>query len=274
MQTTEDFRTSTRGRAQGRATVVLAAAPAAVAVVVLALIAVVSPRTALVSSVPVLGMCVAWAMFARRTAVTVEDRVLRLLDVRDATAATHARLHNVTEGLCLALGVPKPRLLTLESDALIAGAVAGPHSAGSLFVSSAFTEFMDRMEHEAVTAHLLVRLRSGDITARTSRIGWLDATSTFGLGGVVASVMDRWSPVQSIFDADLAACQVTRYPPGLVSALSKIAGGVPAPSVIRKTVDLWVADPGTGDAAGDSPVPSVEEARLAVGERIDLLKEI
>lgn len=274
MQTTDDLRTSTRARSQGRVTALLASVPVPVAIVVLLVTAVMSSHAALLVAVPVVGACVAWAVFARRTSMSVEHRVLGVFDAREATLDSHARLHNVTEGLCLTLGVPKPRLMSLDSDALIAGAVAGPQSVGSLFVSSAFTDSMDRMEHEAVVAHLLVRLRSGDILARTTRIGWMDATVSIGLGGVIGRILDRSSQVQSPFEADVAACQVTRYPPGLASALSKIARGVRAPESLRKTVDLWVADPGMGDTAGDSSVPSVEAPRLSTEERIDLLKEI
>ena len=46
------------------------------------------------------------------------DRVaLAMSHARPADEAVHARLHNLVEGLCIASGLPKPRLFVIEDDA-------------------------------------------------------------------------------------------------------------------------------------------------------------
>lgn len=219
-------------------------------------------------------LCVAWAVFIRRITASTEDRVLSMFDAREVDAATHARLFNVVEGLCLTLGMTRPRILSVESEALIAAAVTGPDSVGSLVVSSGLTASLDRMEHEALAAHLLCRLRSGDVLARSLMIACADALAGVGLSSLALSILGKSGELMSPHEADAAACAVTRYPPGLMSALDKIAGSAPlSGGSIAGTVALWVAVPG-GDAPGGGRIPIVGGVRLSIDERIELLKEI
>ncbi len=204
-----------------------------------------------------------------------ESRILSTIPSMAASEFAEARLFNVVDGLCVVGGDQRPALRVVGSEFPIALAVAAPHSAGTIIVSSGFISTMDRVETEAVMAHLLWRIRSGEVALITFLSALTTVASRLGLSGVVHRVIAKVSDPRRVIWADISGCQATRYPPAMVSALEKVlssnadTGDVPVSS-------LWFAVPENQiDAAHEtSAVPNVGEVSVSLAERIAVLKEI
>lgn len=164
-----------------------------------------------------------------------DERVLRLVGPsRPADAVAEARLLNLIEGLAPAVGLPRPRCHVIEDQAVNALALGRDPRHGCVVLTSGLLLGLSRMELEAVVAHTLVRLCDGATIAPTLALS---------LGGGRRLRPDLAAP------ADLGAVSLTRYPPGLSSALRKVASGGPAAPAGSSPLlaPLWLAPP--GDAA-------------------------
>jgi heat shock protein HtpX len=204
-----------------------------------------------------------------------ESRILGTSPSMAASEIAEARLFNVVDGLCVVGGDQRPALRVVGSEFPIALAVAAPHSAGTIIVSSGFISTMDRVETEAVMAHLLWRIRSGEVALVTFLSALTTVASRLGLSGAVRRVSEKVSDPRRVIWADISGCQATRYPPAMVSALEKVlssnadTGDVPVSP-------LWFAVPENHtDATHEtSDVPNVGEVSVSLAERIAVLKEI
>jgi heat shock protein HtpX len=77
--------------------------------------------------------------------------------------------------------------------------------------------------------------------------------------------------------ADVTACQLTRYPPGLISALEKLKSDVTVVhSSTTATAHMWIEQPmsGVGDAGRLGWVHRMFNTHPPLEERIALLREI
>lgn len=225
-----------------------------------------------------------WVMVVLRTRAEAESHLLARCDVSDLDHAVSARMRNLMEGLCLTMGMAMPHLWRFQSDFPVALTISQADSDGSVAVSEALLDRMDRVEMEAISALLLHRLRSGDAEAVTVATAMVSLLERFGMGALGTSLVRRFVAIDPAHVADSSACAITRYPPGLVSALTKIAAaagtvspGGPQDALNRLPVlarAMLVADPQEGDAFGVDGLHSLEPVRLTIGERIELLKEI
>lgn len=206
--------------------------------------------------------------------------VLRLSRAEPADADTFARLHNVVDGLCIASGVPQPDLYVIDEAAPNAFATGRSDKHASIVVTTGLLEMMDRVELEAVLAHELSHVKNRDILVGTVavttvglptlvadvfvRLKWRSGgragpdeaeagkapylgfigTGLLGLSPLLARQMQLATDPGSEARADVAAVAMTRYPPGLISALDKLdqASTVVA-SGARSTAHLWIAAP-------------------------------
>ena len=149
--------------ANKRRSVLLAAA--FVAVVVLAAWA----FTALIGYGPV-GLVVALviALVASVAPYWKSDAVaLRMSHARPADPVEYARLHNVVEGLCIAGGLPKPRLYVIDDEAPNAFATGRNPRHAALAVTTGLLAKMNRIELEGVLAHELSHVKNYDILVST-----------------------------------------------------------------------------------------------------------
>jgi heat shock protein HtpX len=191
-----------------------------------------------------------------------ERAALKSIGAAPSPADRDLRLHNLVEGLCVAAGLPKPHLHVVDDPALNACAVGrGPRTA-SVVVTSGLLETMDRIELEAVLAHEMARVRDHDTLPATLAVVLVGFPALAGPIGrpfhpLVRAGM-RWclGPGRT-FEADVAAVDLTRYPPGLIAALQRIQEtGSAVRSASAATAPLWIAPP-LGD--GDPPL----EVRIA-----------
>lgn len=191
----------------------------------------------------------AWARFGGDRLVTSR------LGGRPADPVNDARLCNLVEGLCRGAGVRQPRVTVVDSPGLNAMAAGTSSRRATLAVTSGLLTELDRIELEAVLAEELWMIRHDRIVPLTV------VAATFGLGRSLAVDDDRDAA------ADQGAISLTRYPPGLASALEKIESkGATVAGQSRSTADLWLADP--------MPAATPSAGRLPLVERIEALREL
>ena len=193
------------------------------------------------------------------------------------------RLHNIVEGLSIAAGVPKPRVYVVPEVALNAFATGRDPEHASIAVTTGLLEAMNRVELEGVIGHELAHVADRDILVGTvvaTLVGAVVLISEFfmrawwwggmgrrrsrsGGGGGADAVMFMigflfvvLAPIagtlirlavsrQREYLADAQGALLTRYPPGLVSALRKIqaSSGVPMRAANNATGHLWLNQP-------------------------------
>ena len=204
-----------------------------------------------------------------------EDAVLAALSLTPANEDDHARLFNVVEGLRLSSGDHRPAMYVTSSSFPLALAVSEPGSDGSIVVSDGFLATMDRVETEGVVAQLLWRIRSGDASLMSYLVSFYALMSRIGLSSVARSVIERSVDARALIWADIAACQATRYPPAMISALEKCAAAH-GPVSVGIAAPFCFALPETPghDTHSVATVPNVGFSRPSLAERIAVLKEI
>lgn len=183
--------------------------------------------------------------------------VLAIVGARMVGPEEQPRLHNLVEGLCAAAGVYKPGIFVVDDRAPNAMSVGRSQRHASVVVTTGLVEILGRVELEGVLAHEISHIRGEDILASTvaaATIGPLAAALPLATRAIVSVTGTDREQV-----ADMAAISLTRYPPGLISALEKTgersrtgrarAGGLSA----AMTSHLWFVPPtGPGDRIGSA----------------------
>ena len=103
---------------------------------------------------------------------------------RTAEPAQYRQLHNVIDGLCLGVGLPKPRLFIVDDPAPNAFATGRNPDHAAIAVTTGLLDLMDRAELEGVLAHELSHIRNYDIlvgTIAVTLVGFVALLSDFGL---------------------------------------------------------------------------------------------
>lgn len=273
--------------------------------VVVGLVVFVSPLLGLFLAVVALVNVGLWVQALRTAPAGVS---LAATGARPATEDDEPRLHNVVEGLCVGIGLPKPGLWIVDDDAVNALSVARSVDASAVVVTTGLLRHLTRVEQEAVLAHELARIRRGEAVVgcvATLCLGGTAAlapppgglakgpavdgpdpavTTPWGLWPILASapfvraVASRGEPDDEGW-TDLAAVEITRYPPGLVSALEKAAppaGAEPTPvptAASPAIAHLWLVGPDVAAALGAALRP-VYEVRRPLADRIEMLQEL
>jgi heat shock protein HtpX len=205
---------------------------------------------------------------------------LRMSRARPADPDEYARLHNIVEGLCIAAGLPKPRVYIVDDAAPNAFATGRDPKHAAIAVTTGLLEKMNRIELEGVIAHELSHIKNYDILVSTiavTLVGFIALASDIGIrtlwwGGGRSRDDDRGGGPAAILAiagfallilapliaqlmqfavsrrreslADMSGVELTRYPPGLISALEKLKEDqtvVHAHS--RATAHLWIEQP-------------------------------
>jgi len=232
---------------------------------------------------------------------------------KPADPVVYKRLHNLVEGLCIASGLPKPRVYIVDDAAPNAFATGRDPRHAAIAVTSGLLEKLDRVELEGVLAHELSHIRNYDILVSTLAVTLVGSVALLAdiairmmwwNGGRVRRDGDRsgggnplallgfalliFAPLlarlmQAAISrrretlADVSACQMTRYPPGLISALEKLKGDTTVVhSASTATAHLWIEQPmsGVGDGGKLRKVHSMFDTHPPLDERIALLREL
>lgn len=240
---------------------------------------------------------------------------LAMSHARPADPVVHARLHNLVEGLCIAGGLPKPRVYVVEDAAPNAFATGRNPNHAAIAVTTGLLEKLDRVELEGVLAHELAHIKNYDILVSTLAVtlvgvivlmadfsfrflwwggaghrsdrkgGGAGPAAVLAIVGVlllvltplIAKLMQAAISRRREQLADMSGVTLTRYPPGLISALEKLrADDTVVHSASRATAHLWI----------EGPVPKQkEEGRMAwlgrlfdthppLTDRIEALREL
>ena len=230
-----------------------------------------------------------------------------------ADPATYQRLHNLVEGLCIAGGLPTPQVYIINDPAPNAFATGRNPQHAAIAVTTGLLEKMNRVELEGVVAHELSHIRNYDILVSTiavTLVGSIAIMTDLGIrmmwwnGGRTSREGDRsnGSNPLALFGfvllilapfiakamqaavsrkreslADVSACQMTRYPPGLISALEKLRDDTTAThSASMATAHMWIEQPlsGVSDGGKLGFFHRMFNTHPPLDDRIALLKEL
>jgi len=206
---------------------------------------------------------------------------LAMSHAHPADPVEYARLHNLVEGLCIAAGLPKPRLYIVNDEAPNAFATGRNPKHAALAVTTGLLDKMNRIELEGVLAHELSHVKNYDILVSTlavTMVGIVALLSDWafrfiwwgggrrgsrdgdgnGAGAVIALVgfatLIFMPIVAKLMQfavsrrrealADVSGVALTRYPPGLIAALEKLRDDkTVVHSGSRATAHLWIEAP-------------------------------
>jgi heat shock protein HtpX len=257
----------------------------------------------------IIAIALAWGSYWKSDSIALAASRARPADPRE-----YARLHNLVEGLCLASGLPKPRLYIVEDPAPNAFATGRNPEHAAIAVTTGLLEKMNRVELEGVLAHELSHVQNYDTLIATvavtivgtiallADIGWR-AAFWGGLGGrrrggdnagIVGAVAILLSLVLVVLApligrimqlavsrrrellADASGVAMTRYPPGLISALQKLKDDqTVVHSASKATAQLWIESP--LDTEGDDRHSSLNRWFMThppLDDRIRALQEM
>lgn len=232
---------------------------------------------------------------------------------KPADPQVYQRLHNLVEGLCIASGLPKPRVYIVEDAAPNAFATGRDPKHAAIAVTTGLLEKMNRVELEGVIAHELSHIKNYDILVSTlvvTLVGAVALLSQMAIrmmwwnggrsrrdgdrndGGnplaIVGFVLLIFAPIiakvlQAAVSrrretlADVSACELTRYPPGLISALEKLRDdSTVTHAATTATAHMWIEQPmaGVGDDGRMGRWNRLFNTHPPLDERIALLREL
>jgi heat shock protein HtpX len=239
--------------------------------------------------------------------------VLRAARARQVSHDEEPRLHNIVEGLAIAAGVPKPTVYVVPEGAPNAFATGPDPAHSSIAVTQGLLDTMNRVELEGVIGHEMSHVRDRDIllgTVVATLVGSVVLIAEFMLrwfwwgGGAFRRGSDRGGgPAEAIlfgvglfllilapitaqiikfavsrqreYLADAEGAKLTRYPPGLASALRKIAGSDHAMrSANNATAHLWLDQPSRVPGERMSFLEKLFATHPPIQDRIRILEEM
>jgi len=201
---------------------------------------------------------------------------------KPADPVEYRRYHNLVEGLCIAAGLPKPRLYVVDDPAPNAFATGRNPEHAAIAVTTGLLAMMNRVELEGVLAHELSHIKNYDILVSTVAVvavgaiallcdiglrfmiwggvrkGRRDNVDAGPIGMVIAIaamallVLAPFAAMLMQFSlsrkrelmADARGVSLTRYPPGLASALRKLKDDhAVVHQATRATAQLWIESP-------------------------------
>ncbi len=202
------------------------------------------------------------------------DRIaIASVNAKPAKREIHRQFYNSVEALTLASGLPMPKLYVMENDQINAFASGRDPQHAVICVTTGALNKLNRQELEGVLAHELSHIANYDIkfmTLTAVLVGSIAIISEIFLRSLWFKGNDRDSKGSAIFlvigivlailapiavqlvqlaisrkreySADATAVKFTRYPPGLINALSKIKDDKPM-KVNKAVAPLFMADP-------------------------------
>ncbi len=204
-----------------------------------------------------------------------DKMVLALNNARPATREQDLQLSILLENLCIASGLPKPRLYVIEDASPNAFATGRNPENAVICVTTGLLAKLDKYELEGVLAHELSHIKNYDILLSTivsvfvgfvvilsdwfSRISFRRSRNSDNdsnpivaiiavlfliLSPIFATLMKLAISRKREFLADASAIEITRNPDGLISALQKISADPDPLEVANKsTAHMYIANP-------------------------------
>lgn len=223
----------------------------------------------------------------RRAAAQSFSLMNSFVTSQEIDSEDHPRLFNLLESLCAVSGVSVP-VVGVTTDATVnAYVVADPLGVEQSHV--VFTEgalrVMERIELEGFVAACLARMKSGRLELQTETAGVVAVLGKFIPSGLARKALEACFVTQDVFDSDIKACGITRFPPGLIAAYEKMSAESTVTSGVNPlNIHLWLANPRSAfsanssnssvSGASSSTVIGSEVVHPALATRLALLREI
>jgi heat shock protein HtpX len=210
-----------------------------------------------------------------------DKMVLAMANAKEIQKADAPQLYNVVEEMAIAAGVPMPKVMVLETDALNAFATGNKPANGTIAVTRGLLNSLNRDELQGVVAHEMSHLANldtrymvvvgvtvglialiCDMILRSMAWGRGNRSSSSDKKGggaviliILLIVVAILAPIAAKFVqmavsrqreylADATSVRFTRNPSGLISALGKLAEKAePFPGVSRATQHLFIVNP-------------------------------
>jgi len=235
--------------------------------------------------------------------------ILKLSNAREATREEHLQLKTIMDGLCIATGLPQPRLYVIDDPALNAFATGRNPENAVIAITTGLLNKLDKYELEAVMAHELAHIKNYDIllqTIVTVMVGFVVILSDFavryaffnnrssnsdsGKAGliilVVGIVLMVLTPVftslirlalsrKREYLADATAVEITRKPDGLIRALEKLTND---PTEMKKacnsTANLYIVSPFKKKNEDKKKKTGWFDTHPSIGDRVKALQNL
>lgn len=210
--------------------------------------------------------------------------VLAMSGAKEVTHDEGRELYHMVENLCIAGGLPVPKIYIIEDSAMNAFATGRDPKHGVICFTTGIIQRLEKVELEGVAAHELSHIGNRDILLSTVVVvlvgfvallaDWFRNWVFWGGGRddddnregnqlqivlmVVAVILSILAPIAAMlmqlaisrkreFLADADGALLTRYPEGLARALEKISGDTePLEAANRATAHLYIANPFKG----------------------------
>lgn len=220
------------------------------------------------------------------------------------------RVYNLTENLCMSIGMPMPKLQIIETDALNAFASGINDKSYSVTLTRGIIDALNDEELEGVIAHELMHIQNRDVRLLIFSIIFVGIFSFIiqvafrsllfgGLSGgrrrdgkdngaalmLVILVVSVVAYILSLlfkfalsrkreYMADAGAAQMTKNPLALASALKKISGNAEIQSVKSEDVqEMFIENPPGSSAGFLGEIGSLFSTHPPIEERIRVLEQ-
>ncbi len=233
--------------------------------------------------------------------------VLAMSQAREVTLSSDTELYHIVENLCIATGLPKPRIYVIDDTAPNAFATGRDPKHAVVCVTTGLLQKLNKMELEGVIAHEMSHVQNYDMLVMTITVvlvgvisllsDWILRWSFWGggrrrsrdseggqlqlvfmllglalalLAPVIATLIRLAVSRQREYLADSSAALITRYPEGLASALEKISSDrEPLEAANKATAHLYIVNPLKNHA---SSLNNMFSTHPPIAERIKRLR--
>lgn len=262
-------------------------------------------------SVALMVVALIIALFASFGSYYFSDRiVLSMTGARPVSREDDPRLYYMVEGLSIAAGLPKPAIYIIYDQGMNAFATGRNPKKGVIVFTRGLLESLNDEELKGVISHELAHIKNYDILLGTIIVvlvgmvsiianimtrllffGGRGRRSTKGSGGgiimivvlVIGVLFIIVSPVVAMiirmaisrnreYLADSTGVLISRYPPGLASALRKISSNSEVKTASSATAHLFISNP-LGEKSRVM-FKSLFNSHPPVKERIERLNEM
>jgi heat shock protein HtpX len=245
-------------------------------------------------------------------ALAFGDRLVTgMAGAREVSREDEPQLHNVVEEMAIAAGLPKPRVLVIDTEVPNAFATGMRPDRAAIGVTRGLLTMLGRAELQGVVGHEVAHIANldtrymtavgvtvglvalvGDLALRTLRWGRVGSARSGGddrrkggqailvillvafavLAPIAAKLVQFAVSRQREYLADATSVQLTRDPEGLISALEKLSrAAAPFPGASGATQHLFIVNPLRRFTAR---TPALLATHPALEERIARLRDL
>lgn len=261
----------------------------------------------------ILYFAVGFSVFSSFISYYFSDSItLALSQAKLVDRKSNQELYRIVENLCIAAGLPTPKIYIIEDTAPNAFATGRDPEHAVVCFTTGILQKLDKAELEGVTAHELSHIGNYDIRVMTLVVvlvgtvtllaDWFLRAQFFGgrrrsnnsegnqmqgLFLIIGIVLAILSPIiatliklavsrQREYLADASGALLTRYPEGLARALEKIsADQEPLEAANKATAHMYIVSPLKADENGKTGwLASMFNTHPPIADRIKKLREM